>query len=151
MRCALILLLIAAASPLSRTQSPPAPPSSSADVARLVTFYERQVIESEKKHNWEAIFRRLAPDFVELSPDGRFFTREQAEEVFRKVQLLSYRLADVQVRVLSPTSAFIGYRISVDATFEGRPSPGTYLAGSTWAKVNGAWLMKTHQVTVVPK
>jgi hypothetical protein len=122
-----------------------------AEQRKIIIFYEREIIEAEKKHNWDAIARRLAPDFLELGADGNTYTKEQAAEIFKDVKVDSCKMTDVEVRALAPAAAVIAYKIEVQASYKGQPMAATYRASSAWARVGGAWLMKFHQVTSVPK
>ncbi len=159
---ALILLTLSgmmagqSSSPASQTTSPAAAKIIAEESgawkpqqAKIITFYEREVAEAEKKHDWAAVARHLAPDFLEIAADGKTYSKEQAAEVFKDVKLNSYTMSDVEVRALTPSAAVIAYKIQVDASFKGVPMTGTYRVSSAWSRVGGAWLMKVHQVTVV--
>jgi hypothetical protein len=119
--------------------------------ARIIETYEREVAEAEKKHDWAAIARHLAPDFLEIAADGKTYSKQQAAENFKNVELNSYTMSKIEVRPLNPSAAVIAYKIEVNADFKGQPMSGAYRVSSAWARVGGAWLMVVHQVTPVPK
>ncbi len=142
----LILALCLSATGHAQKPKPAAP-----DQRRLIEFYEHELAESEKEHNWEAIARRLAPDFLEIAADGRVYNAQQVAEYFPQIQLHSFKLSEKEFRSLGPNAALVAYRSDVDASFKGQRLPGAFRISSVWVRRNGIWLLKFHQVTPVPK
>jgi hypothetical protein len=116
-----------------------------------IELYERELIESERKHDWDAIARRLAPDFLEIAGDGKAYNKEQVAAYFPDVRLHSYTISEMEVRILDVNAAIVAYKIEVDASFKGRPVPGAVRVSSVWARQRGAWMMKFHQATPIPQ
>lgn len=121
------------------------------DQRKLIEFYEREMIESERKHNWEAIARRLTPDFLEIAADGKTYNQAQVAAHFPDVKLNQYSISEMEIRVIDANAAIIAYRVTVDATFKGQPAPGAARVSSVWVRHGGVWLMKFHQATPIPK
>jgi hypothetical protein len=121
------------------------------DVRKLIELYEREMIESERKHNWETIARRLASDFLEIAGDGKAYNKDQVAAYFPDIGLNKYAISEMEVRIIDANAAIVAYRIAVDATFKGQPVPGAARVSSVWARQNGAWMMKFHQSTPIPK
>ena len=131
------------------TQTAPAvPPSSNAS---LIENYERGVIEAERQHDWEAIARHLAPDFLEIAGDGNTYTKSQVATYFSDVKLNGYTISEVQENTLAADVTLITYRIAVDASFKGQPVPHSARVSSVWTRQSGTWLMKFHQSTPIPQ
>lgn len=118
---------------------------------QLIEFYERELAESEKKSNWEAIARRLALDFLEISADGKAYNKQQVAAYFPDVKVHSYKLSEMEFRSLAANAALLAYRSDVDASFKGKRLAGSFRVSSVWVRHDGAWLLKFHQVTPVPK
>jgi hypothetical protein len=150
-------MLAQAAKPQAKIHAATAGKALSADAKsgakrrKLLEFYEREMIEAEHKHNWEAIARRLAPDFLEIAGDGKVYNKEQVAAYFPDVRLNKYTISEMEVRVVDANAGIVAYKIEVDATFKGQPIPGAARVSSVWARQNGAWLMKFHQATPIPK
>ena len=81
------------------------------DRRKLIEFYEREMIEAERKHDWEAIARRLASDFLEIAGDGKAYNKEQVAAYFSEVKLDRYTVSEMQVRMLDANAALIAYKI----------------------------------------
>lgn len=160
---ALALMTLISCMVFGQTAKPAAKPATAAEVAsepggktapdrrKLIEFYEREMIEAERKHNWEAIARRLAPDFLEVAGDGKAYSKEQVAAYFPDVRLNKYTISEMEVRMVAANVGVLTYKVEVDATFQGQPIPGAARVSSVWVRQKGAWLMKFHQSTPIPK
>ncbi len=133
------------------TQAQSQSESFTTEQKKIITFYERELMEAEKKHNWEAIDRRVAPDFLEIGADGKAYTKQQVAAVFKDVTVNSYNISEIEFRSLSSSAALLAYRVDVDASFKGQHMPGSFRVSSAWSRVGGAWMVRFHQVTIIPK
>ncbi len=117
----------------------------------LIESYERKLLAADKKHDWDAIARRLAPDFLEIAGDGHFYNKEQVAKYFPEMRVTDYTISDVEFRSLGPAAALIAYHLDVQAAFQGKSLPGSFLVSTVWAKQHGEWMVVFHQGTPIPK
>jgi len=150
---ALILVLFLTAAARAQAAKPHADASAQGkpQQRQLIEFYERALAESEKRGNWEAIARRLAPDFLEIAADGNAYNAQQVAAYFPTVKLHSFKLSEMEFRSLGPNAALVAYRSDVDASFKGRRLPGAFRVSSVWVRQRGVWRLKFHQATPAPK
>ncbi|MBZ5628990.1 MAG: nuclear transport factor 2 family protein, partial [Acidobacteriia bacterium] len=70
---------------------------------------------------------------------------------FPDVRLNKYTISEMEVRMVAANVGVLTYKVEVDATFQGQPIPGAARVSSVWVRQKGAWLMKFHQSTPIPK
>ena len=118
-----------------------------------IIAYEKSMLEAEKQHDWEAIAKRLAPEFVEIAGDGNVYTKADVEKYFPEVKLIEYELRDIQFRALGARAALVMYKMDVNFTFQGKPGPAHMRVSTVWVQdtKSGQWLVMFHQATLVPQ
>ncbi len=115
---------------------------------------EQALIRNEITH-WELAklknignFRnQLAPDYI-----GYFGTHtlnaDGTAEIFKKVQVQSYRLSQIKVKGLSSDAAIVYYVLNRNVTDpEGNAWVADVAASSAYAKRNGKWMIVYYQET----
>ena len=118
-----------------------------------ILAYEKSLLEAEKRHDWEALAKRLAPEFVEIAGDGNVYTKADVEKYFPEVKLIKYELSDIQFRPLGTRAALLLYKLDANFTFQGKPGPAHMRVSTVWVQdlKSGQWLVMFHQATLVPQ
>jgi hypothetical protein len=111
----------------------------------------KAAIEAKEKAAWQAFKDKKADDFKKLlSPelmavyaDG-INTFQKELDAMAKTDMKSFSFSDVNVVFPDPTTAVITYKVTVEATQEGKDMGGTFNTGSVWRMVKGKWLGVFH-------
>ena len=112
---------------------------------------ERSLFEAEKLHDWPAVERLLADDFLEIAADGKLYTKSGVAAYFPDVHLLDYRQEDVRVLRAADGAVLVTSTVRVDASFRGTRIPSHSYVSTLWARRGKQWKIVFHQVTPIPE
>jgi len=148
MKKQLILFCMAlfAAVPLCLGQASPSKPAKSAANDAAVIDSEKAVWEAYKSKQADAFKKYLAKDYCSAYAEGSNRIKTVATEVadMAKTDLRDYSFADTKVTHPSADVAVITYKVTTQATSEGKDISGTYNSASVWVKHSGKWLTVFH-------
>jgi glyoxylase I family protein len=116
----------------------------------MIEFYEREMLEADKKGDWDAIARRMADDFLEISGNGGYYTKAEIAKLFPESRVTDYKISEIEFRPLGAEAALLAYRLDLQATFQGKALPGAFRISSVWQKRAGEWKVVFHQGTPIP-
>ncbi len=115
----------------------------------LIEFLELELLEADRRGDWKAISGCLAPDFLEVAGDGRYYTEEEIRRHFPETRVSDYAVTDVEYRPLGPNAALLAYHLDLHATCRGTPLLVGFLVSTVWRKDRGRWMVVFHQGTPV--
>jgi hypothetical protein len=98
----------------------------------------------------DAVRAMLTPDqrSVAFVYDGPVTVDEQIATL-KDLDVEVYDALAPKVDLLGPGSALVTTEQSYRGTFKGNPLPGRVFIGEVWVKVDGKWLQKFYQETVI--
>jgi len=100
--------------------------------------------------NGDAVRALLTPDqrSVAFVYDGPLTVDEQMA-VLKDLDVEVYDMIPPTVEMLGADTALVTYEQSYRGTFKGNPLPGRVFIGEVWVKVDGKWLQKFYQETII--
>lgn len=160
---AVVLLFSAACSVVPHVSSTPAasasPAVATSDAGERAAIEAvlRQLTEAQKNYDAAAMERVLAPDYVEVSPDGAvderakvlgFYTPERKKAA--GVELTSYSITELTTRIYDNTAVAVALLPFTMVNSPGAP-PTTHAFRCTYVLVRneGRWLVASAQATLV--
>lgn len=123
---------------------------TSARVEKLITEKLHAMYEAEKKRDLKFIFSNMTEDFEEVGGDGGTYHRSDIEAAWNDVELNDYRLSDCNFKLVTKEVAYQTCLMDGDATYKGKPIPSRLRVTWWWTEVDGNWLLKFEQGTIVP-
>ena len=148
MKSILILMLLAA----SVTPVPAQQTTAAKDIDAEPDFIFIQEIHwwrALQNHDLAAFHAMLLPDFLDV--ERTIQTREQIVESLNTCTLVSFRIRNHQLRMLSPDAAVVTYSRSSETTCGESHLTGDYNATTTWVRRDGKWLVQIHTETPAAK
>jgi uncharacterized protein (TIGR02246 family) len=118
---------------------------------------EPDFIFIQEIHWWKALQNRdlaafhalLLADFLDV--ERTIQTREQIMESLNTCTLVSFKIRNHQLRMLSPDAAVITYSRSSETICGESHLTGDYNATTTWVRRDGKWLIQIHTETPAAK
>jgi uncharacterized protein (TIGR02246 family) len=98
-----------------------------------------------QNHDLAAFHALLLPDFLDV--EKTIQTREQIMENLNTCTLVSFKIRNHQLRVLSPDAAIVTYSRSSETACGESHLTGDYNATTTWVRRDGKWLVQIHTET----
>jgi hypothetical protein len=137
----LFLLLAANLCPVL-AQETPVPKDLDPAGMDLLFIEELKMWKAFQAHDLVAFQGFLLPDFIEVEKSIQ--TREQVMANINACTLVSFKLTNHQIRMLSPDAAVLAYNgFSQIACGEAHLS-GNFNATTTWVRRDGRWLIQIH-------
>ena len=102
-----------------------------------------------QNHDLAAFHAMLVPDFLDV--ERTIQTREQIMESLNTCTLVSFKIRNHQLRMLSPDAAVVTYSRSSETTCGESHLTGDYNATTTWVRRDGKWLVQIHTETPAAK
>jgi hypothetical protein len=98
--------------------------------------------------NMPAAQRLLAPDFIDIDASGAIWSASQEFEHMKSCGISTFKIVDPQIRLLSPNSVAIVYRVDVSAHCGEQAISEELSASSLWIRHGKQWLTELHTETV---
>jgi uncharacterized protein (TIGR02246 family) len=95
-----------------------------------------------QSHDLVAFQSLLLPDYIEV--EKTIQTRDQIMANLNTCNLVSFKMRNHQVRVLSPDAAVVAYSGSSEITCGQSHLLSNYNATTTWVRREGKWLVQMH-------
>jgi hypothetical protein len=129
-----------------------------ATIALAISAPDKETLIANEKGAWQTFkdkkadeFRKyLAADFRGVYAQGIYNVDRQMEDL-RKMDLRSYDLSDFDVTFPDADTAIVTYKVSMQATMDGKDASGAFIVGSVWRKSKGAWHVIFHSDAAQPK
>jgi hypothetical protein len=118
---------------------------------KLIADKLHAMYEAEKRHDLQFILSSMAEDFEEIGGDGGVYNRSDLEAAWNDVKLNDYKLSDCSFKLVTKDVAYQSCLMDVDATYKGKRFPGRIRVTWVWTELNGNWLLKFEQGTIVPE
>lgn len=115
---------------------------------------EKELVELEKQY-WEAVKDKDVETAVQLTDDPCIIAGAQGvmsidHDTFKRMtadpswSLRSYKISDVQARLLTDDVAIVAYKVTEELTVEGKPVRLEAADTSTWVRRDGEWVCALH-------
>jgi ketosteroid isomerase-like protein len=117
--------------------------AKSATRGATIVDLEKSITQAFKDKQVERFKKYLAPDFIGVDADGIKDADAEVANV-EKSDVHENAFTDIKVTFPSPDVAVITYKVTTQATSDGRDTSGTYNSASVWAKRGGKWLAVLH-------
>jgi uncharacterized protein (TIGR02246 family) len=146
-RILLLMLLAASVTPVLAQQT-----TAAKDIDTEPDFIFIQEInwwKALQNHDLAAFHAMLMPDFLDI--EKTIQTREQIMESLNTCALVSFKIRNHQLRVLSPDAAVVTYSRSSETACGESHLTGDYNATTTWVRRDGKWLVQIHTETPAAK
>jgi uncharacterized protein (TIGR02246 family) len=102
-----------------------------------------------QSHDLAAFHALLLPDFLDVEKTIR--TREQIMESLNICTLVSFKIRNHQLRMLSPDAAVVTYSRFSETICGESHLTGDYNATTMWVRRDGKWLVQIHTETPAAK
>jgi hypothetical protein len=139
----LFCVTLIAAAPICFAQASPSKPDKSASKETAITDLEKSAWEAYKNKQADAFKKLLSKDFCGVYAEGIKTVDTEVADM-AKTDLRDYSFADTKVVHPSAGVAVITYKVTMQATSEGKDTSGIYNSGSVWIKQSGKWLAVSH-------
>jgi uncharacterized protein (TIGR02246 family) len=146
-RILLLMLLAASVTPVLAQQT-----TAAKDIDTEPDFIFIQEInwwKALQNHDLAAFHAMLMPDFLDI--EKTIQTREQIMESLNTCALVSFKIRNHQLRVLSSGAAVVTYSRSSETACGESHLTGDYNATTTWVRRDGKWLVQIHTETPAAK
>jgi uncharacterized protein (TIGR02246 family) len=139
--------LLAAALAIAATASAPA--DEAADIA-AITAQRTALGQAYETGDANAIRGLMTPDqrSVTFVYDGPQTVDEQVATM-KDLKVEVYDAIPPTVEMLGPDAALVTTEQSYRGTYKGNPLPGRVFVGEVWVRVDGKWLQKFYQETIM--
>ena len=109
---------------------------------------DRAAWDAIKRKEWTAFSDMLAPEFIDVTPDG-VYDKEATVAAVKKLELTDATLSDFKVVKINDDAAISIYTATSKGTMDGKPIPADGKAYHSTVKVwrGGKWLAVLHQET----
>jgi hypothetical protein len=112
---------------------------------------DKDAIMAKVKGAWQAYKDKKADEFKKLVDkdlrcvyvDG-ISNRQKELDDMNKWDIKSFTISDFDSFTDEPDVIVATYKVTLDATYDGKDVSGTYNAGDVWKKEKGAWLAIFH-------
>jgi len=111
----------------------------------LTKFRNREtaVWESVKNKEVESIRKVFQKDYVAVYDRGILGLSEEIDGI-SKLTIRDYRVTDVNVRNLDPSTVIVTSKVVVDGDANGQSMSGTYNAMTVWQRSGNQWYVAAH-------
>lgn len=111
----------------------------------LTKFRNREtaVWESVKNKEVESIRKVFQKDYVAVYDRGILGLSEEIDGI-SKLTIRDYRVTDVTVRNLDPSTVIVTSKVVVDGDANGQSMSGTYNAMTVWQRSGNQWYVAAH-------
>ncbi len=109
----------------------------------ILTKAEKAVWQTVQEKNWDSFRKYLADDFRGVYSNG-INNLDQEIASTKDFDLKSFSLGEIDVVFLDKDAALLTYKVTVQATQEGKDVSGAYNAASVWKKVGNDWRVSYH-------
>lgn len=144
-----------AAPPADRSAAPTRGAAQAAD-REAIREVLRQLTEAQKNYDVAAMDRVLAPDYVEVSPDGALDERAKVLSFYtpeRKnaagMELTSYAISEMELRVFGDTAVAVALLPFTMVTPGSAPTTHAFRCTYVLLRSGGRWLVISSQATVI--
>jgi hypothetical protein len=122
-----------------------------ATVAVSIAAPDKETMMEKEKAAWQTFkekksdeFRKLLhADLMAVYKEG-VYTLQKEMDSMQKMDMKSFSFSDFNVVFPDADTATVTYKVTMEATFEGKDASGTYNSGSVWRKQNGQWRAVFH-------
>jgi len=127
----------------------PALADEAADIA-AIEVQRTALGQAYESGDAEALRGLMTPDqrSVTFAYDGPQTVDEQVTTL-KDLDVEVYDAIPPTVEMLGPDAALVTYEQSYRGTYKGNPLPGRVYIGEVWVRVDGKWLQKFYQETVI--
>ena len=139
----LFCVTLIAAAPICFAQASPSKPDKSASKETAITDLEKSAWEAYKNKQADAFKKLLSKDFCGVYAEGIKTVDTEVADM-AKTDLRDYSFADTKVVFPSAGVAVITYKVTLQATSDGKDASGTYNSASVYIKQSGKWLAVFH-------
>ncbi len=116
---------------------------------KLLLARSTAAYEAVQKGDLPALQALCTPNIMELGAGG-LSDATGFPDMLKQCKTNSYALSDSTLRILTPTSAVLVYRVKQNATCNGKPEPASEINTDTFVKQDGKWLVSIHTEIVTP-
>ena len=109
----------------------------------MLTKTEKAVWQIVQDKNWDSFRKYLADDFRGVYSNGINNVDKEIAST-KNFDLKSFSLGEIDVVFLDKDAALLIYKVTVQATQEGKDVSGSYNAASVWKKVGNDWRVSYH-------
>ena len=123
----------------------PSAATAQAKADELTKFRNREtaVWESVKNKEVESIRKVFQKDYVAVYDRGILGLSEEIDGI-SKLTIRDYRVTDVNVRNLDPSTVIVTSKVVVDGDANGQSMSGTYNAMTVWQRSGNQWYVAAH-------
>jgi hypothetical protein len=144
-----VVILLLFLSIMSFAQNDQPAPASLAG-APLVMM-EKQMLRAERTGDLKMIENMLAPDFQEITPDGRVISKSEALEVLKTLHVDELTADNFRAQMVRDEIGIVTYTVKAAGTIGGQPVRLNASASSTWRRQKDRWQVVFHQNTTLPQ
>lgn len=125
--------------------------AGSRPVSDAIRDLEESLARAYQSNDAGFLDRVLSPDYLVTDGPGTTSDKRKVLDDHRNKRLLvtSFRFHETSVHVLGPDAAIAMGRYAWDASYAGRPIPGTFRYLRVYARTDGGWRLRAGQVTPV--
>ena len=123
----------------------PSAATAQAKADELTKFRNRETAmwESVKNKELESIRKVFQKDYVAVYDTGIIGVNDELDGI-SKLTLRDYRVTDVNVRNLDPSTVIVTSKVVVDGDMGGQSMSGTYNAMTVWQRSGNQWYVAAH-------
>ena len=137
-------------STLCFAQDKPQPAPASLAGAPLVML-EKQMLRAERIGDWNFIQNTMAPDFQEITPDGRLLTKAEVTEIAKSIHIDELVADNFRAQMVKDEIGIVSYTVKAAGSVGGQPVRFNAYASSTWRRQKDRWQVVFHQTSVLPQ
>lgn len=112
---------------------------------------DKNAMEAKIKAAWQAYKDKNTDEFKKLAdkdlrcvyPDG-ISNMQKELDAMNKWEIKSFTISDFDSFTDEPDVVVATYKVTLEATYDGKDMSGTYNAGDVWKKEKGTWLAIFH-------
>jgi hypothetical protein len=117
-----------------------------ATVAVSIAAPDKDAMMAKEKAAWQAFKDKNATDFKKLV-SANFLgvyaegASDQQKELadMQKWDMKSFAISDYNIVAVGTDTVMSSYKVTIDGTYDGNDTSGTYYAGSVWKNQSGEW------------
>lgn len=115
----------------------------------ILLAHEKAHARALKERNKKALEVLLAPEFIGITPSGRFSKKDVLSTLLPGLILQEFIISNPQLMGASPDSAILVYQCIADCTMDGQSMTGTFHVAAHYAKQEEKWVLLVWQITPV--
>ncbi len=98
----------------------------------------------------DTILGLMTPDHIAVTAVfGGMLTRDEQVAVLPELKVGFSNVTEPRITVFGDEAAYVTYEQSLTGTYRGKPLPARVFAAEVWVTVDGKWLEKSYQETVI--